>query len=167
MRIKYSEICNFQEFIIEDYDESQTKEIHEVKRVTTYFDPLDFTQEIPRFVPVDECTQDGSGLCELPDDCPAKLIKAGKMIEIITSRNSACGKGLKNIRTLSGNRYLNLETGVVRMRKRNKSRIEAISSLNNSIRELRYLIHSNFCENGGLFITLAYDYFMDNYETAQ
>ena len=160
MKIKYSEIKNFN--ITEDVEEIEALQNSGTKIKVPEFDPLDFDSTLE-----ETSITHGNGLCEMPSYCRAKLIEAGKYRKIIVSSNNSTGNGLQKIRTLSNNRYLNLETGEIKKRKRKEKRIETISNLNKSINEVRLLIYTNFIDVDGFFITLAYDSYMPDSDKAQ
>lgn len=148
------------------------------------FNPLDFSQDIPERLPPEclipyespqECrkprivSQSGYGLCDIPEECPVKVIEYGSTVEIVTSLNWSKNNGLSKIRKLSANEYLNVETGEIKQYKKNENRLQpmSVSKFNASVRELKRLIIGNFSDNEGLFITLAYDYHMPDYTIAQ
>lgn len=128
------------------------------------FDPLDFEQEAPKRIVPSTYTQSGKGLCELPEECPAKVTEYGNMIDVSTSLNRSNGKGLRKTKKLSATEYVDTETGEVKQYRKNENRTQSISNLNQSIKELKRLILCNFSDGEGLFITLAYDSFMDDYD---
>lgn len=154
MKIKYSEL---KKLGFDKFEDTVSDEITEPKIKPPAFDALDFDTDLTY----------GNGLCILPDYCKAKLIKAGKYRKIVVSSNNSTGKALKKIRLLSNNRYKNTETGEVKQRKKREYRTESMACLNNSIKEVRLLIYTNFVDVEGYFITLAYDSYMPDYKKAQ
>lgn len=97
----------------------------------------------------------------------SSVIEYGNNVDVITPSNRASGEWFKKIRNLPDNKYVDLETGVIKERKKNETRVQSISNLNKSLSDLRRLIIANFTDCDGLFITLAYDDYMEDYSVAQ
>lgn len=180
MRISYAESKQIEKYYgIEEVEPENTVTVSET------FDPLDFSGSSPKYVPLELftvaedhesrrikpriSTQSGKGLCDIPDGCPAKVVEYGKTVEVIRSLNSTKPNGLSKIRKLSADEYINTGTGEIKKYKKNQNRAKPLSvaNLNDSIRKLKRLILANFSDGEGLFVTLAYDDFMDDYTVAQ
>lgn len=162
------------------------REMHRAKSIPV-FNPFDFSQEIPERVPPEWhipndspeelskpriVSHSGKGLCDIPEDCPAKVLEYGNTVEIITSSNRSTGEALSKIRRISADEYINTETGEIKKykkNKKNKNRLQpmAVSEFNKSVRKLKRLIIGNFSNNDGIFLTLAYDSYMPDYTVAQ
>lgn len=169
-----------------EFAEKEAEREKRTKKRVPKFNPFDFDQDIPDKVPPEWyidlngepqeehikpriVSQSGKGLCDIPKDCPAKVLEYGNTVEIITSSSNSTGEALLKYRKLSADEYINTETGEIKQYKKNENRLQpmAIAQFNKSVRKLKRLIIGNFSNNDGLFITLAYDYYMTNYADAQ
>ena len=168
----------------EEFDKANKEQKKQNAHKPFIFNPLDFEADIPeRVAPQNYILKDteeelhkprivshnGYGLCDIPEDCPAKVLEYGNMIEIITSSNNSTGDALKRFRKISADEYIDTETGEIKKYKKNEHRMQPMTTaqFNSSLRDLKRLILGNFSDKQGLFITLGYDHYMPDYTVAQ
>lgn len=106
------------------------------------------------------------GYTPLPDEAVTTVTYIGEEATAVTSQNTAGGKALSTTKKISGDEYVNTETGEVRKYRKNKSRTEDTASIKATLKKLRELILNNFKEYESYFVTLTYAEDMQDFNKA-